>query len=427
LAPEAFHGPLGELALLVAPHTEGDPAALLLQAVVAFGSLVGRVAFYQHEATEHGTNLFLAVVGQSSRGRKGTALDWVRKALAMTDPTWASERMLSGLSSGEGVLWAVRDPIYKTEAVKARGKATGEVQTVLVDPGVDDKRLLVVEGELAQALKVLQREGNTLSPVLRRAWDDGNLRTLTKNSPAVATGAHVSIIGHVTAFELRTLLASADVHNGFANRVLWACARRSKLLPDGGDLPEGALVPIADALREAAEASRRTGRVERSPAAREVWHAVYPTLTADVPGILGAVTSRGEAQALRLSLVYALADRSRVIEPAHLLAALAVWQYCAASAAHIFGDATGDRTADRILDALSAHPEGQTRDEIRELFDRHKSARELDTALDLLASAALAVCDRRTDTGGRPATVWRATGSARAESAISAESLSDED
>ena len=41
----------------------------------------------------------------------------------------------------------------------------------VVDAGVKDKRLLVQEGELSQALKVMKREGNTLSPVLRNAWD----------------------------------------------------------------------------------------------------------------------------------------------------------------------------------------------------------------------------------------------------------------
>jgi len=50
-------------------------------------------------------------------------------------------------------------------------------------------------------LKQTERQGNTLSAVLRQAWESGNLRTLTKNSPTRATDAHVSIIGHITADE----------------------------------------------------------------------------------------------------------------------------------------------------------------------------------------------------------------------------------
>lgn len=416
LAPEAFHGLAGDFVRLVEPATEADPAALLVQFLVAFGSLAGRSAYFEHEATRHGCNLFAALVGATSRGRKGTSWDWVRRVDAMADSTWAETRVLSGLSSGEGVIWAVRDPIEKTETPKAtKAEPHPRPRTLVVDPGVTDKRLLIVEGELAQAFRVLQRDGNTLSPTLRACWDSGTLRTLTKNSPAVATGAHVSIVGHVTAFELRKLLSEADSRNGLANRMLWVAVRRSKLLPDGGTVPDADLAPVAAATKAAAEASNRTGRIERSPAARDAWHAVYPALTADAPGLLGDATSRAEAQVLRLSLVYALLDCSRTIEPQHLLAALAVWEYCRASAAHIFGNATGDRVADRILDALTASPDGLARDEIRNLFDRHKGSRELDAALELLTGSGLAVADRRA-TAGRPATHWRAVGVPEGES-----------
>lgn len=44
-------------------------------------------------------------------------------------------------------------------------------------------------------LKQLEGRGNILSAVLRQAWDGSDLRTLTKNSPTRATGAHVSLIG----------------------------------------------------------------------------------------------------------------------------------------------------------------------------------------------------------------------------------------
>ena len=47
-----------------------------------------------------------------------------------------------------------------------------------------DKRLFLVEGEIASTLKVMERETNTLSPVIRSAWDGGNLsHYLTKTTP----------------------------------------------------------------------------------------------------------------------------------------------------------------------------------------------------------------------------------------------------
>ena len=135
-----------------------------------------------------------------------------------------------------------------------------DYEDVLVDPGVEDKRLLVVEGEFATALRVLGREGNILSAVVRNAWDTGDLRTLTKNSPAKATGAHISIIGHVTRDELLRYLGTTEAANGFANRFLWVCVRRSKVLPDGGRLHE-----VDMALRPQA-AGRRRVRPQRGRA-----------------------------------------------------------------------------------------------------------------------------------------------------------------
>jgi hypothetical protein len=404
----AYHGVVGEFTRLVEPHTESDPAALLLQTLVMFGSLAGRSAYFEHESTKHHTNLFLAVVGQSSRSRKGTSGDHVHRIAGMADSVWAATRVADGLSSGEGLIWAVRDPTYKKETVKEKGgKSTGATQEVLVDAGVDDKRLLIHESEFGGAFRVMQRDGNTLSPIVRKAYDKGDLRSLTKNSPAQATGAHISIIANITATELRGLLAESDTYNGFANRFLWCCVKRSKLLPNGGTVPDSDLVPIADVLRSAAEASRRHGHVERSPEANELWRTIYPDLSSDVPGVLGAVTSRAEAQVLRVSMIYALLDCSSVIEVEHLLAALEVWRFCNESAAHIFGNATGNRTADRILAALSATPDGLTRSAVSGLFDGHKNARVLDEALELLAAGGLAVAEQKATGGtGRPATTW---------------------
>ncbi len=57
------------------------------------------------------------------------------------DETWLKSNQ-SGLASGEGLIWAVRDPIFKRERTKKRGQEA-EFQEVCVDEGVADKRLLV--------------------------------------------------------------------------------------------------------------------------------------------------------------------------------------------------------------------------------------------------------------------------------------------
>jgi plasmid replication initiation protein len=90
---------------------------------------------------------------------------------------------------------------------------------------------MVVEGEFAGPLRVMTREGNTLSVLIRQGWDGVKLATLTKNSPLKATDAQNSVIGHITKTEVLRLLSETDAHNDFANRYLWLLVRRSKALP----------------------------------------------------------------------------------------------------------------------------------------------------------------------------------------------------
>ena len=285
----------------------------------------------------------------------------------------------------------------------------GELVTEIVDAGVEDKRLLVTEAEFAGVLRAVQRQGNTLSATVREAWDSGNLRTLTKSDPITATGAHICIIGHITADELRTELTATDMANGFANRFLFVAARRSKFLPHGGDdLDEGQLKALRTRLEELAKQARTRGRITMTQAAKAAWEAVYRELSVGSEGLHGSVTARAEAQTIRLALVYALLDGAEQIEVVHLRAALAVWTYCDDTARHIFGSTLGDRTADEIMRALRMSGDrGMTRTDISDLFKRHRSAQQIGVALDLLKSKGRATCET-VSTGGRPTELWRA-------------------
>lgn len=401
----AFLGLAGDVVTAIRPHTEADDAALLVNFVTAFGSAVGRGPHCVAEADRHGANIFAVLAGQTSKARKGSSWGHVRELFERADPIWA-EQVAQGLSSGEGLIYAVRDPIERTVPVKEKGRHTGDYETIIEDSGVTDKRVLVVESEFSAVLKVMSREGNTLSPVLRSAWDTGNLRTLTKNSPARATGAHISILGHITQGELLRYLNDTEMGNGFANRFLWVCTRRARVLPEGGGTPNyGHLV---ERLHTALERGRETRRVERDDLARRMWADVYPELSEGRPGLVGAVCARAEAQVLRLSLVYAVLDAADAISPAHLKAALAVWEYAEASARYIFGDATGDHVADQILRALRC---GElTRTAISGLLGRNVAAARIENALRALEAAGLARSAMRAplDAGGRPSEVWHA-------------------
>src|SRR4051812_2315968 len=312
MAEEAFTGLAGDIVRMVEPHTESDRAGLLLSAHAFFGNCIGRGPHYRVESTEHGLNLFVLKIGDSSKARKGTGEGRVLSLFRNVDEDWSSRRLHTGLSSGEGVIWEVRDQIVKL-VKEGRGVNAAMVEEV-IDQGISDKRLLVIESEFSGALRVMQREGNILSRVLRDAWDRGDLATMTKNSPARATGAGISIVGHITAAELRECLDRTDMANGFANRVLFACVRRSKLLPFGGSLADGELFSMAARVRRAVECARAVRQIRMSPAAADGWVRIYPDLSADRPGLLGSLTARAEAQVVRLATIYALWDGGERIE-----------------------------------------------------------------------------------------------------------------
>jgi hypothetical protein len=408
LADEALYGLVGDIVRTINPYTEADPVSTLINILTAVGNCIGPTphATVQHDS--HPARLFAILVGQTSKGRKGTGWSTPRYLLSLCDSDWTKGRIKSGLSSGEGLIYNVRDPVWKKEPIKEKGRVI-EYQDVLADPGESDKRLLILEPEFASTLTVMAREGNILSAVVRQAWDSGNLSPLTRNNPIKATNAYVSFLGHITTLELLVRLDDTSKANGFANRFLWLLVRRSKELPEGMAVPEEELFPLTERLSKVITFARTVTEVKRDADAKALWASVYHDLSEGKPGLLGAVLSRAEAQVLRLSEIYALFDLSAVVRVEHLRAALAVWEFCERSAVLIFGKRLGDPTADRILEALrNAGPAGMSDRDIYELFGRNKSASELARAKNLLLSLRLAKREKE-ETGGRPRTLWRAT------------------
>jgi hypothetical protein len=372
----------------IEPHSEADPVALLAQTLVVFGTLVGRGPHFTVEADNHFTNLFLNLVGKTSKARKGSSYGHIDSLAQRVEPDW-SDRCESGLTSGEGLIYAVRDANDKED-----------------DEGVSDKRLLVFESEFANVLRVLERQGNRLSIVVRDAWDGRTLSTLTRNTRAKSTKPHVSIIGHITVEELKRYLDRTEIANGFGNRFLWICVGRSKFLPDGGKMHTIDVAPLVADLKKAVGFARSVQRVEMDQEANALWHAIYNELSEGLPGLVGALTGRAEAQVLRIAHVYALLDLSKQIKLPHLQAALALWDYSLQSVRHIFGASLGDPVADSILTALqTAGAKGETRSDIRTMLGGSVRAPQIDSALGLLQRHRLAH-KKMESTRGRPAERW---------------------
>jgi hypothetical protein len=386
LSEAALYGLAGLAVRTIAPHTEAHPAAILLQLLAVFGNLVGPGPHCMVDATRHGLNLFVVLVGDSSKARKGTSWGQVARLFAEVDRPWLSTRITSGCLTAGGLVYALRDQQPPT-----------------------DRRLLALSEEFASILYALKRGKAQLSPLLRSAWDSGNLPTLNMQQHLQATGTHISLIAHITQRELAQSLHHNEAHNGFANRCLWTWVQRNSCLPEGGDLRDGALSAVATELRRALDWAAATPEIlfRRDDAARKLWQDCYPALSQLRAGLRGAATSRAEAQVLRLSAIYAALDTSSVVGLPHLQAALAVWDYCSTSAIHLFGDSTGDAIADRILEALVESPKGLSKHQIRRLFHGHVSCDRIDAALEQLMQIDAASC-RTEPTRGRSSTLWSA-------------------
>lgn len=404
LEPEALHGVAGDAVRIIEPHTESHPAAILASFLVSAGAWLGRRPHVFRDGARHSGNEFACLIGLSAVGRKGTATrrtDEIFNALCDSDytsqydthtvcvstsPSWP-ELMLTGLGSGEGLVSALSEAIAAGEECPSR---------------------IVFEEEFSKSLKVMAREGSTLSEVLRSGWDGAPLAVRTRGRTHVVPRSHVSLLTHVTDQELKDRLGRVEMFNGFANRFLWFCTRRTKLLPfGGGRVPHAPIIAAMHELRSVVD--RGVWEMEFDERARRMWGdgGIYQALTERPPGLLGAVTSRAEAHVTRLSLLYAALDGSQAIRAEHLLAALAVWDYSERSCRYIFGTSSGDEYADKIIDLLwSVYPGGLTRTEIHQHWHGNAEPGRVPKALVLLESEGTVERTKMESQRGRPSELW---------------------
>lgn len=376
----AFYGLPGAVVNAIDPHTEADRSAILLTYLAAFGTAVGREPHALADGARHAGNLFVVLVGETSKARKGTSWKQVCRIFAATDSSFTDERIRGGFGSGEALVDSV-----------AQG---------------DDRRLFVYEPEWVRILAVGRRDGSTLSPLMRQAWDGDKLQIRTRSAGnVVADGAHIAVLGHVTVEELRTKLVETEVANGYANRHLFVVVRRSKLLPSGGALQNSIVVDLGRKTHQMLESCRSVGLISRTDDAEQYWSDLYYQMADDDPGgLLGAVIARDAAQVLRLSVIYALCDGApdSKIHLRHLKAAWAVWEYCRQSATYIFSQSTDNSLADKLLASLrKAGQNGLDARQMDRSVGGHATSAEIRTALGVLERRGL-ITTYSENTGGRP-------------------------
>lgn len=399
-------GIAGEVAKLAAYGTEVDPCAVIFSFLTAVAALFGMYAFTYAGETRHYPRLFVCIVGSSSRSRKGSSTGLIRRIIKTVNEVLSIERVPhvlrvidGGLSSHEGLIYAVRDP-SEEEDPDAEPK----------DPGIDDKRLLIVEEEFASTLKVASRDGNALSPILRKAWDGGVLQSLTKNNRIKSTDPHINLITHITGFELRKVLVETEVHNGLANRFLWVCSRRTGLVADPKRADASDVQKIASKITTAIKTAKRNQPLSKDADAQKRWPEIYKSVSIDEVGRAAHFTARGEAHLLRMALIFALLECRGSIQQKDLESAYKLWRYCDGSVRHIFCSAEGiegDPDAQKILDELKKQGE-MTQTQMHALFSRKKAKEELNSLLSQLEAVNRIYQDRRKVEGAtKPVRIWK--------------------
>ena len=404
LKKEAFHGLAGDVARLATKDSEADPTAVLMSFLSMVSAVFGGDKYLAVGETKVPARLFVALAGNSSRARKGTSLKPVIRILDRAEEILGYEIDIykplrigdGGLSSAEGLIWQVRD---EAEEKDKKGVPVWE--------GVEDKRILIVEEEMGNVLKIAQREGNTLSPMLRRSWDGGILAPMTKNNRLKSSYPHICILSHITRYELTSLLSGTEIYNGLANRFLWCCVRRTKILPFPKPMDDKEVNRLSSNLAECINKNINLNKIILSDNAYQLWKMVYKDISVDYQGVVGAITARAEAHVLRLAMVYCLLDGDIQIKEIHIVAAMAIWDYCKASAIYLFSfNKPEERDPDthKILEALKVKDLSQT--EVSNLFARNKKTSELNRILSDLESSNL-IKQVEIKTKGRPIRAWK--------------------
>jgi hypothetical protein len=393
VSPEVYTGILGEITMAAEPGTEADPAGILGSLLTMVSVAISGTPHLQIGNDRHPLLVWSLLMGRTGSGRKGGA---TQTATEFARPAWPEydQQATSGLSSGEGLIERIRDP-------SPDGK----------DPGVKDKRLLVVETEFGTVMTRAARDGSTLAEVCRQAWNGEPLSVLNRKQVR-ASWSHVGIIGHIAPRDFRRRLAAADLAAGTYNRYLPLYVERSKRLPIPQGAARTAVADLSGKLGEKIGAARTVGCLRLGAEAAALWQGeLYDEFTEadDEEAAWAEFMRRAAPYCLRIAGLYAVLERRKTIGKGDLAAAAALVRYAVASAQYVLGGLLRDPRMDRLTREITAAGDaGLTRTQVSALFSRNLPAAALDDLLgELTVAGEYEVI--RAETGGRPVETYRRT------------------
>lgn len=376
--PAMFRGLLGDIVEAADPYTEGDPVGVLVSLMAGAGALLNQRPHTMIGNTRHPLLIWPLLFGLTGSGRKGEAASAAKQFLRLASDTF-DEISVTGLSSGEGLIERIKDPVEIDEDSKRRYEW----------PGTADKRLLVTEPEFASVMARAKREGNTLAGVLRECWEGGRMGVLTK-AHVRASSSHIAIAGHVTPKEFRLRLVESDLAGGTYNRFLPVYVERSKRLPLPDPVPEWTLRQMSKRLSNAIAQGSLIDRIKLSKPAAALWKdELYDEFSGDDEDTPWAQFARRAAPyCLRIAALHACLDVRNEISFEDLVAAAALVRFSIDSAKYVLDRTTGDHRLDKICRTIEESVSGYaTKTEISTVFGRNTKADVLDELIDQVVAS----------------------------------------
>jgi hypothetical protein len=392
-------------------NSEAPPAGVAMALLSFISASAGRGLYLPVGDDFHHPLLMFVHVARTNLG-KGVSFGLLRRvkrvirdSFLVTCPGLLAHEHTGGLSTREGLAALIPD---------ARPNKEGDLEG-----GTEDKRAFIVESEFANVLTLARRQGNTISTALRDCWDGADLSPLTKNDRISCTDPHVALLANITPSELTNLLTPGDVNNGFANRLLFVLAESGKSIPDPQPCPQPEVDDLARRIADVVTwakgsypADKDSRRMELSESAKALRNAHYERLKRPIDEpFLAALLARGRAHVLRLAMLFAICDKSLVIDDKHFLAALAwvtLWQQsCLFIFRRVANEAKAEKTtadAAKLIQYLTEKQTAVSRTDIsKACFGGHASAGRISAAVELLLMRnppAIEVQDEKTP--GKP-------------------------
>lgn len=390
LNPGALVGLAGEVVATVSEFTEATEAAILADHLMTFGAQIPSGPYVAQGMTRQDTRVQALIVGSSGTARKASSRIAMNLLYGMLE---APARTCEGVSSAEALLEEFEDLILTSD----------DPPKVLY--GHEDKRLIFYQSEFAQTLIISARNGSALSPLLRDIWDKKRIEYRRAGGrQRIATDFTVSMMGNITGEEFMALMSNRDVSNGFANRMLYIWADRSKFIPFGPTVEElrESLSPLVTRLRRVLGDARKLKQIDWEPDAKSWWIENYPVLSTieNVNQMVAHMIKRRDMYVIRLALLYCLQAGRNALSVADLEAAMCVWQY-SEDTVHFMVDkyyvpeedrrglalARQDQIRGkpaRLREIVNASP-GCTRTEIRRSFNNNLKSGELDAMVEMMS------------------------------------------